>query len=139
MPPMGQLFPSGRIWGCLSLFFELLIFIKVQLIYNVVLVSAVEQLVSVVCVCVCVCVCVYAFFFILVYPGKWIQFPVLYSRPLFSMHSKCNRLHLTPNSQSICLPLNCPLAITSLFSMSASLLMFCRQVHLCYILDSTCK
>ena len=69
---MGQLFPSGRIWGCLSLFFELLIFIKVQLIYNVVLVSAVEQLVSVVCVCVCVCVCVYAFFFILVYPGKWI-------------------------------------------------------------------
>ena len=43
-------------------------FIEVQLTYNVVLVSGVEQSNSVyVCVCVCVCVCVYThiFFFIL--------------------------------------------------------------------------
>ena len=69
MPPMGQLFPSGRICGCLSLFFELLIFIKVQLIYNVVLVSTVEQLVSVVRVCACVYMymCIYIYICIYIY------------------------------------------------------------------------
>ena len=31
------------------------------------------------------------------------------------------------------------LAATSLFSMSMSLFLFCRKVHLCHILDSRCK
>ena len=42
--------------------------------------------------------------------GYWVQFPVLYSRTLLFIHSKCNRLHLpTPNSQSIPLPHLLPL------------------------------
>ena len=35
--------------------------------------------------------------------------------------------------------LTSPLANTSLFSMSLSLFLFCREVHLCRILDSTYK
>ena len=54
--------------------------------------------------------------------------------------SKCNSLHLlTLNSQSIPLPPPAPLATTCLFSMSMSLLLFCKWVHLCPILDSTYK
>ena len=56
------------------------------------------------------------------------------------MHSIYASLHLlTPNSQSVPLPpLSC-LATTSLFSVSVSLFLFCRWVHLCRILDSTYK
>ena len=44
------------------------------------------------------------------------------------MHSKCNSLHLlTPNSLSIPFPPPSPLITTSLFSMSVSLFLFCRQ------------
>ena len=43
-------------------------------------------------------------------PGDWIQFPVLHSRTLPFIHSKCNSLHLpTPNSHSITLPPCLPL------------------------------
>ena len=43
-----------------------------------------------------------------------------------------------PQTVSPSLPfLPAPLATTSLISMSVSA--FCRQVHLCHILDSTCK
>ena len=79
--------------------------------------------------------------------GAWIGFPVLYSRSLLIIYSKynTNRLHLLiPNSQSI--PLHLPplphshsLIITSQFSRSVSLFLFFRYVHLCHILDSTCK
>ena len=64
-------------------------------------------------------------------PRDWKQFPVLYSRTSLLIHSRCNSLHLpTPNSLSIPLLPPSPLATTSLF-------LFCRQVHLCHILDST--
>ena len=47
-------------------------------------------------------------------------------------------LHLlTPNSPFLTLPPPSPLATTNLFSVS--LFLFCRQVHLCYNLDSTYK
>lgn len=42
------------------------------------------------------------FFPLLFITGYWIQFPVLYNRTLFFIHSICNNLHLlVPNSQSI--------------------------------------
>ena len=60
-------------------------------------------------------------------------------RPCFFIHPIHNSLHLLiPNSQSFPPPLTPPpLATTSLFSMSVSLFLFCRYVHLCHILDST--
>ena len=68
-------------------------------------------------------------------PADWIYFPVLYNRTLLFIHSKCNHLHqLTPNSQWIPLPPP-TLATTRLLSISVSLLLFCRQVYLCHILD----
>ena len=59
-----------------------------------------------------------------------------YSRTSLLIHSKCNSVHLlTPNSQSLpLLPAPSPLATTGLFSMSVSLFLFCRQVHLCHML-----
>ena len=73
-------------------------------------------------------------------PGEWIQFPVLYSRILLFIHSKCNSLRLlTLSPQSIPLPLSSRLVTRSLSSMSGSLSLFCRLVHLCHILDSMCK
>ena len=70
-------------------------------------------------------------------PRDWMWFPVQYSRTSLLIHSKCNSLRLlTPNSPSIPLPPPPPLATTGLFSMSVSLCLFCRQVHLCHILDS---
>ena len=77
-------------------------FFKLQLIYNVVLISAIHQSDSV--------INIYTFFYLYQLPlcsitSDWIQFPVLYSRTSLLIHSKCNSLHLlTPNSQSI-LPL----------------------------------
>lgn len=63
---------------------------------------------------------------------------MLYSRTLLSIHSLYHSWHLlTPNSQSIPSPV--PSATTSLSSMSVSLFLFCRQVHLCHILDNTYK
>ena len=66
--------------------------------------------------------------------------PVLYNRILSFIHSIYNSLHLlTPNSPSIPPPSPSPLATTVLFSKSVSLPLSHRQVHLCLILDSTCK
>ena len=85
-----------------QLVFSPYVFIKVQLIYNVVLISAVQQS--------DLAIHIYTFFspyylsscFM---QSDWIQFPVLYSRTSFLIYSKYNRLHLlTPNSQSIPLP-----------------------------------
>ena len=64
---------------------------------------------------------------------------MLYSRALF-IHSFYNSMHLiTPISPSFP-PLSfSSLATTSLFSLSVSLFLFHRYVHLCHILDSTFK
>ena len=66
-------------------------------------------------------------------PGDLIQFPVLYSRTLLSIHSRCNSLYLlTPNSQST------PLLPSSL----ATVLHVCESVSvfvyrfICAILQS---
>ena len=80
------------------------ILMKVQLIYNVPSISAVQQSDPVICVCICV------FFFLYYLPScsisqDWIWLPVLYSRTSWRIHSWCLRLHLwTPNFPSIPLP-----------------------------------
>ena len=73
----------------------------------------------------------------MVYPR---DIPVLYSGTLLFMRSKYNSLYLQPqtSSPSLSLPTSA-LATTSLISTSVSLFLFCGQVHLCCVLDSTCK
>ena len=62
------------------------------------------------------------------------------SRTLLFICSKCNSLHqLTPGSQFIPLPSHLPFGNHSLFSMSVSLFLICRSVHVCSILDSIYK
>ena len=77
-------------WNNQSLtFFFLMHFIELQLIYNVVLVSGIQQNYSVIyiymCVCVCVCIYIYMYiiyiyiypFSIMVYYRYWIQFTAM--------------------------------------------------------------
>ena len=117
-----------------DIYFLFIFFIKVQLTNKVVPISAVQQSASVIHTHIRILL-LYSFpsWSIL---GDIIQFPMLYSRTLLFIHSKCNSLHLlTPNSQPIPLPHLSLLATTSLFSMSVNLFLFCRQVYLCHILD----
>ena len=109
---------------------------EVQLIYNAVPTSAVQQSDSV--------IHIQTFFFLIFFSirvyHRIIQFPVLYSRTLLFIHPIYNSLPLLiPDSQSFPPTPSSPLATTSLFSMSVSLFLFCRQVHLCHISDSTYK
>ena len=62
----------------------------------------------------------------------------IYSRTSLFIRSKFNA-STNPNSLFIPFPPPFLLATTSLFSISESLFLFCRQVHLCHILDSTFK
>ena len=75
------------------------------------------------------------------FPRDWLYIvPCSVQQDLLLIHSEWNNLHLpTPNSPSIPLPLPSPWATTSLFSVSASLFLFCRRVHLCHSLDFTYK
>ena len=78
------------------------IFIKIQLVYSVVSISAVQYRDPV--------IQIYTFFFSCYLPSwsitsDWIQFPVLFHRISLFIHSKCNSLRLsTPNSQSFPFP-----------------------------------
>ena len=73
-------------------------------------------------------------------PGDQIQFPVLHSRTLLLIHSKCHSLHPlipTPNSQSIpFLPLG---NHKSDLYVCEDVSIFFKKVHLYHILDSTYK
>ena len=72
--------------------------------------------------------------FRLKWSSDWLEIPELHGRTALLIHSKCNSLHLlTPNCPSLPLPPPSPLATTGLFSMSMSLLLFCRWVHLHHI------
>ena len=121
--------------GCslFSLFF--FNFTEVQLIYNIVLISTVQQIDS--------AIQIYTFpysFPLWFIPGYWIQFPVLCSRTILFIHPIYIKksLHLLiPNCYSF--PPPALLATTSLFFMSVSLFLFCTYIHLCCILDSTYK
>ena len=65
-------------------------------------------------------------------------FPVLYSGTLLFTRSIYNSLHLLIADSQPLRPLLCShLAMTSLLSISVSLFLFCRQVHLCHVLDFT--
>ena len=80
------------------------------------------------------------FFSIMVYSMRLDIVPALCRRTLLFIHSKCNSLHLpAPNFQSIPLPSPLTLGITSLFSVSVSLFLFYRQVHLCHVLHFAYK
>ena len=82
----------------------------------------------------------FIFFSTIVYPRMLNIVPVLYSRALLPIHSICNSMQLpAPNFQLIPLQSPYPLTATSLFSVSESLFLLCRQVHLCHILDCTYK
>ena len=73
------------------------------------------------------------------------KFPrVIYTKTLLFINPICNNLHLLtsvyiPHSQSFAPSPHFPLATTSLFSVSVSLFLFCRYVHLWHIVDSTYK
>ena len=86
----------------------LIFFIKVQMIYNIPSISAVQKSDPIIHN-------IHSFFscYLLLYsnPRDWMQFPVLYSRIPLLIHSKCNGLHLpSPNFLSIPLPLPSALA-----------------------------
>ena len=100
--------------------FLMFFFIEVELIYNVVSISAVQQGDSV----IHRDILFFIFFSIMVYPRRLDIVPCAIDRTLLFIHSKCNSLHLlTPNSLSI--PVHTPsLATTSLFSSSKSSLVF---------------
>ena len=99
--------------------------IKVELMYNVVPISAVQQHDPV--------LHRYTFSFLYYLPSwsiprDWLWFPMLYSRITLLIHSKWNSLHpLTPNSPSIPLPPTSPLATMSLFSVSVISLRFFEE------------
>ena len=122
----------GMSYGCLQTFHIHWEFIPILffsndawLIYNVVLISAVQQGDSVIHVYIHF-LKKYSFplWFII---GYWTQFLVLYSRTLLFLHCIYNRLHLLiPTSHSIPPPNPSLLATTSLFSVSLSLFLFPR-------------
>ena len=94
--------------------------IEVQLIYNAVLVSGIQNIL----------------FHILFHYAllQHIEYSLLYNRISLLIYSKYSILHLlVPYSQSNS---SFSLPITSLFSMSVSLFLFHRYAHLCHILDS---
>ena len=116
---------------------------KILLVYRVAPISAVQQSNPV----IYIYIHTHSLSYIIVHPRKtlfsitrhWREFPVLHSRTSLLIHSKCHRLHLRPpSSRFIQLPPP-SLAATGLLSMSVSLFLLCRLVHLCHILDSTCK
>ena len=72
----------------------------------------------------------------MVYPRRLDIVPCVIQYDLIYL-SKFNSLHLLTQIPSPLLSLSSPLTATGLFSMSVSLFLFCRLVHLCHILDST--
>ena len=89
---------------------------------------------------------IYTHYFLYYFPswsilGDQKQVPMLYSRTLLFIHSKCNSFCLlTPSSHTIQQSHSLPLLLVNhkvFFLLCLSLFLFCRQVHLCLILDST--
>ena len=106
--------------------------ILVQLIYNVMLISAVQQSDSV------IHIDFFIFFCIMVYHRIWNVVASAMEqdlRTLLFIHHVCDSW-LVPNSQSF--PPQ-PCGNRRLFSMPVSLLLFHKYVHCCCILDVTCK
>ena len=111
--------------------------IEVQLIYSVVLISAVQESDSVMHIYIfsCIYICIYIFFSIMVYQRILNVVAYAIQKTLLFIHPINTALHLLiPNFQSF--PPPTPLASTSLFSVWKSVL-FHRYVQLCHILDST--
>lgn len=55
------------------------------------------------------------------------------------VYPSCISLFASANPRLPALAHPSPSATTALLSTSVSLFLFCRYVHLCHILDSTCK
>ena len=113
-------------------FFFVYLFVQVELTYNIVLISAVQRSDSVIHIYI-----LFIFFSIMVYHKMLNMVPCAVGQDMLFSHSGHNSLHLlVPNSQP-----NLPFCwqSLSLFSRSVSLFLFCRQVHLCLILDPTYK
>ena len=104
------------------------------MIYNVAPTSAVQQSDPVMHTYTCVLFPILSS--VPVYPRRLDRGPVLYSRTPLLLHPKCNSLPLlTPDSPSIPPPAHPhpPLATTSLFFLSGSLLLFCSFVPCLFI------
>ena len=68
------------------------------------------------------------------------QFPVPYGRTLLFIYYVYSGVHLLISNSSFIRPLpSTPLATISWFSMSVSLFLFCKEVHLCHISHTTRK
>ena len=74
-------------------------FVKVQLIYNVLSIFAIEQSETVIHIYICIYIYIYIYAFFFSYylalcsnPRDWVQFSVLYSWTPLLIHSKCNSL-----------------------------------------------
>ena len=129
-PPPCPLTPGK--WRKSSFFFFVYLFVQVELTYNIVLISAVQRSDSVIHIYI-----LFIFFSIMVYHKMLNMVPCAVGQDMLFIHSGHNSLHLlVPNSQP-----NLPFCwqSLSLFSRSVSLFLFCRQVHLCLILDPTYK
>ena len=103
------------------------------------LVSGIQQCVSIIYTYICTYI---IFKIIFHYKSLWdiVQFPVAYSKSLLVIYFiySCICL-LIPYSQFIPSPHLSPLVTRSLFSMSVSLFLIFKQIHLCYFLDFTYK
>lgn len=107
------------------------IFIEVQLICSVLLISALQQSHLIINI-------YYAYHFSYSFPlallQEWNSSALLFIHP-----SHDNLCLLIPNSQAFASAYSSSLATINLSSRSASLFLSYRCVHLCHILDSTCK
>ena len=113
---------------------------KVQQIYNVVPISAVQQNDSVTCIYIdrYIHTFFFMFFSIMVYPRRLGIGPCAMQQDLIAYLLQMQQF-TSANPKLPIHPILSPLATISLFSMSVSLFLFYRQVHLCHVLDSIYK
>ena len=101
-------------------------------------ISAVQQSV------ICIVICIYTFFSILFHYGLSLDIEnssLCYTSSLCCL-SILNVSIVTSTNPKLSVSLSFPYfrwGTTSLISMSMSLFLFCRQIHLCPIIDSTCN
>ena len=110
--------------------------IELQLIYNTVLVSGVQQSDSVIHTHTYMYMYVYIYIYIYIYIFKGyfplqvlrdiVQFPVVYSKSLLVIYFIYSCMYLLIPTPNLSLPLLFPLVTVNLFSMSMGLFLFCK-------------
>ena len=118
---------------------EYTFFFKLQFIYNILSISAVQQSNPVIYTYIYMYLCSFSYI-IIHHNAQWQVIIVLYAIQQDLIAYPFKMLQFTSTNPK--LPVQAtlsPLKTTSLFSMSMSLFLFCRQVHLCRIFDSRYK